>query len=179
MKLKDLIIVGLFLVIIYLFTCNKPNTVVKEKTVRFTDTIVEVDTIVNEIVKNHYNISEIHDTIVFKDVPLGLDTFYYPIKDSLLEATITAYSIERPYINFDYKLKQFEIKERTLIKDSVYTEKIKSYLSVGAMLVGSKNSFGFAPQIQYNHNSGNNLGVGYDVINRNINISYTKKLSFN
>jgi len=178
MKIKDFIIIALVVLIAYLYTCNKQGTVVSEKIVRFTDTIIEVDTLINEVVKNHYNLREIHDTIVLTEVPLGLDTFYYNIQDSLLEAKITAFSNERPYINFDYKLKNFEIKTNTLIKDSVYHEKVKSYLSVGAMITGSQNSFGFAPQIQYNHNSGNNFGIGYDLINNNLNISFYKRVSF-
>jgi hypothetical protein len=177
MKTEYLIIIGLALVVFYLSTCNKPQTIHTETTVRFTDTITEVDTLVKEIVRDHYNIREIHDTITIKAIPLGLDTFSYPIKDSLLNGTILAFSKERPFINFDYKLKQFEIKESITIKDSVYHERVKSYLSAGVMLTGSQSSFGFAPQLQYNHKTGINVGIGYDIINRNYHLGFTKRIS--
>jgi len=176
-KTKDFIIIGLALVIFYLFTCNKPQTIETEKTVRFTDTITEVDTLVKEIVRDHYNIREIHDTITIKAIPLGLDTFSYPIKDSLLNGTIIAFAKERPFINLDYKMKSFEIKERITIKDSVYHERVKSYLSAGVMLTGSQSSFGFAPQLQYNHKTGINVGIGFDFFNKNYHLGITKRIS--
>jgi len=178
MKLKDYIIIGCVLVILYLITCNGPKTIETEKTVRFTDTITEVDTFVREVVKNHYNIREIHDTIEISVIPEGLDTFLYPIKDTLLDGTITAFSKERPFINFDYKASIPEITKTVTIKDSVYHESVKSYLSGGVTLIGSQNYFGFAPTIQYNHKSGVNVGAGYDLVNKNYLFGFTKRITF-
>ena len=193
MKTKDFIIIGLALVIFYLSTCNKPQTIETEKTEHYKDSTTTITIDSSEIEGSHKNLTAIqkrdsiitkdstvlvYDTIPVEAIPLGLDTFYYNIKDSLLEAKITAFSKERPYIDFDYKMKSFEIKERTIIKDSVYHERVKSYLSAGVMLTGSQSSFGFAPQLQYNHKTGINVGIGYDIINRNYHLGFTKRISF-
>jgi len=71
----------------------------------------------------------IHDTLfldTLEIIPMGLDTFYAPVKDSLLDATITVISETRPFIKFDYKLKSFNTT--TEITDSTFsqiTEKVR------------------------------------------------------
>lgn len=126
---------GLIVLIVILFIrngCNKP--VVKIKEVRFTDTTYlpgKVDTIF--VQESHKDIQPSSVTVVdssFK--PEGMDLsdtnvfwsdYVYNIKDSLLEATISARSQTRPIISLDYKLKTFHQVDTLRIKDSVYIEK--------------------------------------------------------
>ena len=185
MKLKDFIIIALAFVIIYLCTCNRPETIVETKTVTRVDSLYFRDTIVQTIKVPK------KELVFIKETPFNIDlsgtnelsTFYstyvYEHKDSVLEAIISIESNERPLkAELEYNFKQFTLKDSVFVKDSVYQEAVKSFMSVGATLVGSKNSFGFCPQLQYNHKKGNTYSVGYDLINGNFHIGFTKKLSF-
>lgn len=172
MKLKDYIIIGLFIFIAYLWQCRK--SIVKEniKEVRTTDTIYCSDTIVNYITKEHFNVKL--DTIILNDT--SINTYLYKIRDSLLEASILAYSNERPKIDFKYTLKNYEIKDTILIKDSVYKEgEIKSCVLIGAEISGNKNNFGFSPSLTYSHKKGVNYSLRYDLINKMGGVKIEKK----
>ena len=80
----------------------------------------------------------------------------------------------------EYNLLQIAISDSVYVRDSVnVTRQIKkSFLSAGAMVTGSGSSFGFAPTFTYSHKKGNNYSVGYDLINGNVLIGFTKKISF-
>lgn len=174
MKLKDHILIGLFILIAYLWQCRQP--IIKEiiKEVRTTDTIYSSDTVVNYITKEHFNVKL--DTIILNDTSLFWGTYLFKIKDSLLDAEIIANSQTRPKINFKYTLKNYEIKDTILIKDSVYKEgEIKSCVLVGAEISGNKNNFGFSPSLTYSHKKGVNYSLRYDLINNIIGVKVEKK----
>lgn len=181
---KNILILTLAVIIVLIFTCNSKPSNVKETIKHYRDTIrtTQVDTVL--ITKEHRGLTVyLHDTIILettKDVPMYLDTFTSFIKDSLLDATIIVYSETRPFIDFRYTLKQLETTNTILIKDStVVTRDIrKSFMSVGGMIVGSRNSFGVAPCVQYNHKKGLTYMVGYDIVGGNIHLGFTKKISF-
>ena len=183
-RIKDLVILGLFIWIILLFTCNgekgsvEPEIIEVEK-VRVVETH-SIDTFI-EIVK-----------VPIKSIPL-IDTFYtyndvvthvYSQKDSWLSYRIEVDSECFPEdVRIEYDVNQFNVRDSVYIRDSVHTkEEIKkSFLSAGAMLTGSQivlNSFGVAPMITYSHKKGNNYSLGYDVINRSVMVGFTKKISF-
>lgn len=181
MKIKDLIIIGLFLFIAYLWQCRKP--IVKEtlKEVRITDTIYSSDTIVNYITNEHFNlvpvvISDTNRGIDLSDTSLFWSTYLYKIQDSLLDASIIAHSQMRPKIDFKYTLKNYEIKDTILIKDSVYREgEVKSCVLIGSELSGNKNNFGFSPSLTYSHKKGVNYSLRYDIINNIVGFKVEKK----
>jgi hypothetical protein len=185
--IKNYVIIALFAWIVFFYTCNKPKVNTDYKTIETlrVDSIRIIDTIEKTIhvpVKEVKYVKEtslgidLSDTNEFKT---GLRTFYYQQKDSLLNASILVDAEKRPEkVSLEYDIKQFTIRDSIYIKDSTHVKEFKSYLSAGAMIIGSKNSFGFAPMLQYNHKKGNSYSVGYDVINGNISVGFTKKISF-
>ena len=179
MRKEYLIILGLVIVIILLVTCNgKPTeTKIITKTVTRVDSIHTVDTFERVI---HVPIKQI-EYITVIDTNKDFNTYHYGQKDTLL--TINAYvnSKIKPFsVLFDYDIKQFTIHDSIYIRDSVHVkEQIKkSFVSLGGTVLGNKNNFGLAPHIMYSHKSGNNLSFGYDIINENFMIGYSKKISF-
>ena len=179
-KLEHLVILGLFIYVVFLSTCNSkpidPKIITKEvvrvDSVHTTDTIVKHHTkYITNIPNSNFNI-DLSDTNVFND------KYYYPIKDSLLEATIIVNAKDKPdSVGIKYDLKSFTIRDSIYLRDSVYIKEqiLKSYMSAGASIYGG-NSFGFIPTIFYNHKTGNNFGVGYDLFNKNFHITYSKRL---
>ena len=185
-KLEHLVILGLFIYVVFLSTCNSkpidPKIITKEvvrvDSIHTTDTIVQHHTKYISNVPQLVNIPHTPFNIDLTDTNVFNDTFYYGIKDSLLEATILVHGESKPdSIGFDYDLKTFTIRDSIYIRDSVYVKEqiLKSYLSAGASIYGG-NSFGFIPTIFYNHKTGNNFGLGYDLFNKNIHITYSKRL---
>ena len=183
---KTILILVLTLVIIFLFTCNKSkvvtNTVTNETirvdSVRITDTIVKTIHVPLKEIQYVHSFIDLSDTNEFFN---DLYTYQYSQKDSLLEANILVKAENRPQsVKLEYDLKQFTIHDSIYVRDSTHTKEIinKSFLSVGATIVGNKTYFGFAPQLTYSHKKGNNYSLGYDVINGNIHVGFTKKLSF-
>lgn len=115
------------------------------------DTVIDTFLLVSEPVNIPVYVW-MHDTM-YLDVPnviySDLDTFYAPIRDSLLEANITVLAKERPIIMFDYKLKSFNTTITNSIKDSTFseiTEKVRVnqlYYGVEAIVYpGFKGIFG-------------------------------------
>ena len=179
--IKNYVIIALFAWIVFFYTCNKPKVNTEYKTIETlrVDSIRIIDTIVekvsNTIVKTQT------DTIFsyYNDFNQLIHEFHYNPKDSSLKANIIVFAQDKPdSISFSYDFDKLTIKDSVYIKDSTHVKEFKSYLSVGAMVIGSQNSFGFAPMLQYNHKKGNSYSVGYDVINGNISIGFTKKISF-
>jgi len=109
-------------------------------------------------------------------------TYIYKIKDSLLEATISAYSQTRPQIDLSYKLKSFQINDTILIKDSVYKElRIdKNKLYLGSEMVISPLLSQAYIGASFEHKRGHlfSLDLGYDFNNqqRLIKVGYKRKL---
>jgi hypothetical protein len=183
--IRTYIILALFIWIVLFYTCNKPKTEYKTiETVRV-DSIRVTDTLVKTI---HVPITEVK---YIKEEPLGIDLsdtnefssglrrFYYRQKDSLLDASVYVDGDKRPQkVSLEYDLKQFTIHDSIYIRDSTHVTERKSFLSAGAMLTGNQNSFGFAPMLTYSHKKGNNFSAGYDVINQNFMVGFTKRLSF-
>lgn len=186
MKIKEIIIITLLLIIVYFWQCRKPTIKTESKEVRFTDTIFTTDTFVNYIYKEHKDLKPttvIVDSIPFNsilndfnDTSVFFSTYIYEVKDSLLKATISAYSQTRPELSFKYELKNYTIKDTILIKDSVYKEsEQKNALYYGAEISGSKNRFGFSPTLTFSHKKGVNYSLRYDLINKEIGIKFEKK----
>ncbi len=191
--MKNYIIIGLSILVVILYLlkgCSKPIPP-KEIVIRTIDTIYKSDTIINYVEKEHTNLTPIiiikdtslkHDRIDLSDTSIFWSTYIYKIKDSLLDATILAYSQSRPQIDFKYKLKSFQINDTILIKDSVYKEiridKNKLYLG-SEMLVSPLLSQVYIGA-SFEHKRGHlfNLDVGYDLNTNNklIKVGYKRKL---
>jgi hypothetical protein len=186
--MKNYIIIALSILVVILYLlkgCNKPIPP-KEIVIRTTDTIYKSDTIINYIEKKHTNLSPDtsykHDRLDLNDTSIFWSTYIYKIKDSLLEATISAYSETRPQIDLSYKLKSFQINDTILIKDSVYKElRIdKNKLYLGSEMVVSPLLSQAYIGASFEHKRGHlfNLDLGYDFNNqqRLIKVGYKRKL---
>jgi len=191
--MKNYIIIGLSILVVILYLlkgCNKPIPP-KEIVIRTTDTIYKSDTIINYVEKKHTNLSPTivikdtsfkHDRIYLSDTSIFWSTYIYKIKDSLLEATISAYSQTRPQIDLSYKLKSFQINDTILIKDSVYKElRIdKNKLYLGSEMVVSPLLSQAYIGASFEHKRGHlfSLDLGYDFNNqqRLIKVGYKRKL---
>jgi hypothetical protein len=184
--IRTYIILALFVWIVLFYTCNKPKTEYKTiETVRV-DSIRVTDTLVKTI---HVPITEVK---YIKEEPLGIDLsdtnefssglrrFYYRQKDSLLDASIYVDSDKRPQkVSLEYDLKQFTVRDSVFVKDSVYQKgQLKSFVSCGLTVLGNESYFGVAPSVFYHHKSGSNYGLHYDLINKNIGLTFVKRISF-
>lgn len=180
LKIEHIIITGLFLYILFLSMCKDPKVVTDTVVERYRDTIVEHDTTVREVAKHHWHVQPSNTDTVYltPQYIASLDTFIFDIKDSILDARITALSKSQPVINLDYKVKQFEIKERITIKDSSIVVRSENQLLVGAMVGGSQNSFMFAPKIEMLTKSGFLYSGGYDIVNKSVIVGLSKKITF-
>jgi len=193
--MKNYIITGLIILIailLFLKGCdNKPKEVIK--TVHTIDTIYKSDTIINYIEKEHTNLtpnviikdtSFKHDRIDLSDTSVFWSTYIYKIKDSLLNATISAYSQTRPQIDFKYTLKNFTIKDTILIKDSIYTEKLinKNQLFFGSEVVVKPMFTQLYLGLDFKHKKGHlfNISAGYDLRDNEplIKVGYKRLISF-
>jgi hypothetical protein len=192
--MKNYIIVGLLItiaIILFLRGCKTPKETIK--TVHTRDTIFTTDTVINYVEKEHINIKPIiiRDSIPFEsitndsgDTSVFYSTYIYPVKDSLLEATISAYSQTKPKINFKYKLKNYTIHDTILIKDSVYTEKLslKNKMYFGSEVVVKPMFTQVYLGVDFAHKKGHlfNLSGGYDLQNEQplIKVGYKKIISF-
>ncbi len=197
---KNIIILGLFVWIVLLFTCNGggKDPIIKEvvttrvdsfnvvtHTIDTFDTVIYVPyAVVPEIVPENTNpdLMDLSDTSVFNT---EVQTFYYGNKDSLLNYNIRVYSSVKPeMLEMEYNLLSRTIKtnthDSTYIRDSTNTKEIikKSFLSAGAMLSGGNSDLGFAPMLTYSHKKGNNYSLGYDILNQRVMVGFTKKISF-
>jgi len=185
MKKEYILILGLVIIIILLATCNsKPQpTKTITKTITRVDSIHTIDTVeriisvpMASVPEIRYNI-DLSDTIVFYDT---INTYYYGKKDSLLDYTIEIDGKCKPKdVRFKYDISQFAIRDYIYIRDSTHTNgEVKSFMSLGGTILGSKTSFGIAPMLIYSHKSGNNFGLGFDLINNNVHLQYSKTISF-
>jgi hypothetical protein len=184
-RIKDVLILALFVWIILLFTCNKSDSepvITTSETVRVDSVYIVTHTIdtFDRIIRVPVASAPITDTVfLYGDV----STYVYEKEDSLLSYKIEVDADCYPEdVRIEYNVKQFTIKDSVsefiYVRDSSHTKEVirKSYLSAGAMVSGSSNSFGFAPMLSYNHKKGNSYSAGYDVINGTIMIGFTKRL---
>jgi hypothetical protein len=159
-------------------TCNHKLQPQKTKEIIRVDSVYNhtTDTFVRKIYVQTKSIQYI-DSSKIDSVSNG---YIYEGKDSLLNYSIFVQSKERPFdVKLKYDVKQFTIHDsvNVYVKDSVYNEVRKSYMSAGAIIQGG-NKFGFSPVISYNHKKGNSYFVGYDLFNKNLQIGFTKRISF-
>lgn len=143
--MKNYLIIGLFILVVILLILkgceNKPKEVIK--TVRFTDTIIQIDTVINEVTNIHTKLKPTYvylDTnrIDLSDTNEFKHTFVYNIHDSLLNATISVKETDYyPELDFKYTLKNFTINNTTTIKDSTYTKEqiLTNKLYIGGSFV--------------------------------------------
>ena len=104
---------------------DRPEVIdVKTLTELFHSEISDTSTTDTIILKEFKNVPVyIHDTILeplHEDSP-PTDTFVSLIEDTLLEATITVLSDSRPYVNFSYKMRNFNTVITNTIQDSSHT----------------------------------------------------------
>jgi len=174
LKIEHILIIGLFIYIVLMQTCNSTPTIQPTKTITRVDSVTVTDTFINYV---HVPSKIIYstDTIYLKGQN---NTYVYNGKDSLLDYSIAVTSPCYPdSVKLDYDVKQFTIRDSIYLKDSVHTiQPIKSYVSFGATLLGGEKSFGVVPQLFYNHKSGNNFGVGIDLLTQNLHITYVKRI---
>lgn len=172
-------------------TCNSiPVEVLPVKVFR-TDSVYihTTDTITNTIHVPFYSVPYInHDRMDLSDTNVFhvelkdtlLNTYVYSEQDSLLDYEIRVDATIRPSdVRIKYDLKNFTIHDTisTYVKDSVYELDTRSFLSIGANIGGSKNSFSFTPTLMYNHKRNNTYIIGYDLINKSYIIGFSKKIS--
>lgn len=159
-------------------TCNSiPVEVVPVKVFR-TDSLYfhTTDTLVDTLRVPSKSIT-LTDTIYLNGL---LNTYIYSEQDSLLDYEIRVDATIKPSdVRIKYDLKNFTIHDTisTYVKDSVYELDTRSYLSIGANIGGSKNSFSFTPTLMYNHKRNNTYIIGYDLINKSYIIGFSKKIS--
>ena len=187
MKIKDIIIIALGVIIALLFTCKGEPQPVETitKTVTRVDSVRVIDTLerivrvpIKEVPLIDTKGIDLSDTAEFFD---GVRTFHYGASDSLLKYDIYVKTDNKPLsLKMQYDLKQFTIHDSIYIRDSVHVkEEIrKSFLSVGGQVIAGGRYFGVAPMLVYSHKKGVNIGAGYDVINNNFQVQFTKRISF-
>jgi hypothetical protein len=192
--IKNYLIIALFAVIIFLSTCNScrknPITPGNTTTEHFSDTSYYSDTL-----------GVWTDTVTHKKlipVYVGIDTsradygdtsvfrskYIYLIKDSLLDATITTISEDRPEVDFKYSLKNTTITNTITIKDSTHT---KEFITTNKLYFGGEvvvqpllNSAYLG--LSFAEKNGNlfEVSAGYDFERSNplVKVGYKKLISF-
>lgn len=188
--MKNYLIIALSVIVVILFVlrgCEKPKETVK--TVRYTDTIIQIDTVINEVTKIH---TKLKPTYVFidssrmdlSDTNEFRHTFVYNIHDSLLNATISVKETDyMPELDFKYTLKNFTINNTTTIKDSVYTKEqiLTNKLYIGGSFVhNSIVNYAFLG-VSFAEKNGNlfDVGVGVSLYgNITYQVGYKKLISF-
>lgn len=182
LKIEHIIIAGLFAWILSLSMCNDQKTITKKERVVFhsRDTTVVHDTIIREVQKHHWHVTPSNVPVVeyTPEQIAKMDTFNFRINDSILTANINAIATAQPIINFDYKVKHFEIKTETIIKDSLVVEPLKNEIGIGAFVGGGQNQFMFAPKVSFHRKNKWTYTVAFDVIGKNVMIGCEKKLKF-
>lgn len=195
MKVKDYILIGLIALVVFLFMrngCSEP--VVKVKEVRFTDTTYlpgKTDTVYFTRYIEDIQPSIIRDSIPFDsimddfgDTSVFYSTYLYPVKDSLLEATITATSQTRPKIDFEYTLKSLHTTDTIQIKDSIYVkEQIitnKLYMGGGFSVQPLMRQMYFGATFAEKRGNLFEAGVTYDFESNSpmVSVGYKKIISF-
>jgi len=192
--MKNYIIIGLCLVIVFMLTynsCRKTPVINGSSTTEhysdttyYSDTLgVWTDTVTHKKLVPIYtgidtSKSDFSDTLVFRS------KYIYLIKDSLLDATITTISEDRPEVDFKYSLKNTTITNTITIKDSTYTEKIintnKLYFGGEVMVQPLLNSAYLGLSFAEKHGNLFEVSAGYDFERGNplVKVGYKKLISF-
>lgn len=109
--------------------------------------------------------------------------YHYLIQDSLLNATITATSQDRPDVSFSYTLKNHTITNNISVKDSTYVKEIVRARSIyfGGEVAVTPFSQAYLG-LDYADRKGNLFGIsqGYDFVNQNpiTKISYKRNINW-
>ena len=180
LKIEHVIITGMFLYILFLSMCSDPKRDPIDDVAKvYRDTTVTHDTTEIVVEKHHWHVQPANTDTVFLTPKYiaSLDTFVFNINDSILDAKITALSKSTPVINFSYKVKKFEFREKIVIRDSTVVEKIKTKFYFGALIGGNQKSFIFAPKIDMLSKKGIIYSGGYDLINKSFILGMSKKIS--
>lgn len=168
--MKNYVIVGLFLMVIILFTCNNNNRtetsspieIVRVKSIHTTDTVFVEVKVPYAVVKEIPN-----------PIPTDTNTFFYENDDGELTYNIKVKSDVKPIsVEMKYDLLQKTIIDSIYVKDSTNVFVKKSFMSAGAYV--GKNVV--IPSLIYSHKSGNNFSIGYDLMNENVVFGYSKKI---
>lgn len=161
-------------------SCNAPNEdkVTKSDTSAWhvADTKTHIDTIpFHDTVTHHVSIPVV---IPIYDTIKGTFKYANPYNDSLISGTIETTIKDSKILeqNLLYKPKFPKYINRT---DSVWLERTitntiierKANLTAGILLTGSKTSFGFSPMAGIKFKNGKAIQLGYDLINRNYQLS--------
>jgi hypothetical protein len=185
-RVEHIVILGLFVYIVFFQTCNtKQDPIIK------TVETVRVDSLrIYDTIKTVLRVPYTNVPLINIEPPKGIDlsdtsvfhtkTYVYAKKDSLLDYEIKIEGECEPVdVKIKYDITQLTILDSVYIRDSTHVKELikKSFISLGGQVIGNENYFGFAPQLFYHHKSGSNFGVGYDVLNKNLQLTYTKKLS--
>lgn len=167
--MKNYVIIGLFLMVIILFTCNNNKKIPEPiETVRVENTHT-TDTVFVEIKVPYAVVTEVEKEAT------DTNTFFYEEKDSNLTYSIKIKSDIKPVsVEMKYDLVQQIITDSIYIRDSTSVILKKSFMSAGAIV--GKNII--APSLTYSHKSGNNFSVGYDLLSEKFVFGYSKKISF-
>jgi len=169
--MKNYVIIGLFLMVIILFTCNNnegredlmPIEIVRVDSTHTTDTV---------FVKIKVPYAVVHEV---EKESIDTNTFFYEKKDSNLTYSIKIQSDIKPInVEMKYDLVQQIITDSIYVRDSTNVIIEKSFFSAGA-IVGMNV---IAPSLTYSHKSGNNFSVGYDLLSEKVVFGYSKKISF-
>lgn len=118
-KVVPIYIVIFLLIAVLVFKCdNKPNESVRtiKSVVEFHDTIIQYVDVHHESIQLDTVISL--DTLIqieYQEYGYALNEHHYKINDSLLTGTIIAKSPFKPEIDFNYTLKNYTIKDSTVV----------------------------------------------------------------
>ncbi len=192
--MKNYIIIGLSILVVILClynSCRKVNIKTNNNnvfehysdTAHYSDTLgIWSDTIrYKKLIPSYISIDtnkmDLSDTSTFRT------KYHYLIQDSLLNATITATSQDRPDVSFSYTLKNHTITNNISVKDSTYVKEIVRARSLyfGGEVAISPFSQAYLG-IDYADRKGNLFGIsqGYDFVNQNpiTKISYKRNINW-
>jgi len=192
------VVIGLLLILIVILSLKECNsdpiikTIVKKEYIKGKEIVVhEIDTIQTTTERIVYrNLQPIeHDRMDLSDTNVFNRTFVYPIKDSLLKASITINSEVRPSnVDFDYKMTFPTIIEKIntsrvdTLKITEETIKRTNQMYFGGELVVKPLAKEIFLGLDFVEKHGHQveLGVGYDLTYKTplIKVGYKKLISF-
>lgn len=182
LKIEYIIIAILILLGLFISQCPSPKVEIKSETtvIEKIDTVRIYDTVQKKI-PIYIKVPEV---IYLKDTlgdSIKLNRYSNNIEDSVIKGEIVS-EIDGTLINqtLNYKLKVPQL----VIRDSIFTtiEKIilenqnKTFIFAGFTTGGSKTSFNFGPNIGL-YSKDYLCSYNYDIINKNHNISFSKRFN--
>jgi len=177
------LIILVLLLLFLLKDCGVGNIDEEYKTTTFVKTTADTtyfpkDTIRVNVAVTKYKF--IHDTIWgIKD---SIKLYSSPFEDSMLSGNISSkvygllLSSELKYVP--------KFPKYIHTTDSIFTtayipvgNKTRGGISVGLQVNGNVGKFGFGPMMGYTDNKGASMGYGYDVLNKNHYLFFTKRIT--